>query len=94
MANDRIQLQHPTKTAPTIRTATYNAYRDAILTAIPRVEQGITFKDLLTTVEQIDPTLSDHGSVNWYVTTVKLHLEATGEIERIPGATPQRIRHA
>lgn len=32
------------------------------------------------------------GSVIWYYTTVKLDMEAKGEIERIPGMVPQRLR--
>jgi len=32
------------------------------------------------------------GSTGWYTTTVKLDLEAKGEIERVPGSTPQRLR--
>ena len=32
------------------------------------------------------------GSINWYVTTVKLDLEARGVVERIPGKSPQRLR--
>jgi hypothetical protein len=32
------------------------------------------------------------GSISWYATMVKLDLEARGEIERIPGSSPQRIR--
>ena len=34
------------------------------------------------------------GSVGWHVTTVKLELEVRGEIERIPGSKPQRLRLA
>ena len=32
------------------------------------------------------------GSVGWYATAVKLDLEARGELERVPGAKPQRVR--
>lgn len=32
------------------------------------------------------------GSIAWYVTTVKLDLEARGLIERIPGSSPQLLR--
>ncbi len=31
------------------------------------------------------------GSVMWYYTTVKLDLEARGEIRRVPGSRPQLI---
>jgi hypothetical protein len=36
--------------------------------------------------------LDQLGSVSWYTTTVKLDLEVKGEIERIPGSSPQRLR--
>ena len=34
------------------------------------------------------------GSIGWYTTTVKLDLEARGEIERVPGKSPQMLRLA
>jgi hypothetical protein len=34
------------------------------------------------------------GSVGWYVTAVKLDLEARNEIHRLPGVSPQRVRLA
>ena len=32
------------------------------------------------------------GSINWYVVVVKLDLEATGILKRVPGTTPQQVR--
>jgi hypothetical protein len=34
------------------------------------------------------------GSVTWYVTTVKLDLEARGEVKRVPNSRPQLVRLA
>ena len=34
------------------------------------------------------------GSVSWYATTVKLDMEVKGDIVRVPGAKPQRLRLA
>jgi hypothetical protein len=34
------------------------------------------------------------GSVSWYYTSVKLDLEARGEIERVGSGSPQKIRLA
>lgn len=51
----------------------------------------LTFKDLLTEVKQ-ELEASFEGSVSWVVTTVKLDLEARGEIERIPGSSPQILQ--
>ena len=32
------------------------------------------------------------GSVTWYVTTVKLDLEARGTLKRVPNSRPQLVR--
>jgi hypothetical protein len=37
---------------------------------------------------------TSEGSISWYVTTVKLDLEARGLIARVPGSHPQRLRMA
>jgi hypothetical protein len=34
------------------------------------------------------------GSVMWYVTTVKLDMEARGEIKRVPKSRPQLVKLA
>lgn len=52
---------------------------------------GITFADLHTAVTtQLDGNFD--GSIGWYLTTVKLDLEARNIIERIPGSNPQQLR--
>ena len=38
--------------------------------------------------------ITTEGSISWYVTTVKLDLEARGLIERVPRSRPQRLRMA
>ncbi len=88
----QVQLLHPTKTAPKIDIEKYEAFREALLAVIPADADGVPFGDLTTLVEAHNPTLNQHGSVGWYTTTVKLDLEARGEIERVPGAKPQRVR--
>ena len=32
------------------------------------------------------------GSITWYVTTVKLDMEARGEVKRVPNSRPQLVR--
>ena len=56
-------------------------------------QEEVRFKDLPAAVEESlqEPFV---GSISWYVTTVKLDLEARGLLERVPGATPQRLRLA
>lgn len=89
---DRIQTIHPdpTKQGVVIDRAKYDAVRAAILATLR--EQGeVRFAAL---GPQVGARLGEHfeGSVSWYVTTVKLDLEARGEIERLPGRGPQRLR--
>ncbi len=72
----------------------YEIYRRAILKAVPRSADGIAFLDLSSVVEALLPEdrRPELGSVQWHVTSVKLDLEARGEIERIPSSKPQRLR--
>ena len=93
---DKIQLKHPdtTKVAPRISAAKYEAVRAAILDLVAEGEASVPFVGLADKVAALlpPPVLQDLGSVGWYTTAVKLHLEANGEIERVPGAQPQRLR--
>ncbi|NIS83219.1 MAG: hypothetical protein GTO14_24135 [Anaerolineales bacterium] len=72
----------------------YDLIRHAILKVVPKNDEGITFKELPSLIEKTLTELDQHrlGSVSWYTTTVKLDLEVRGEIERIPGMRPQRLR--
>ena len=56
-----------------------------------KLNEGITFKELNTAVSaELDGKFD--GSIGWYLTTVKLDLEARQIIERIPGKKPQQLR--
>ena len=88
--SDKMMTLHPEgKAGVNIDKAKYDAVRGAILAAIG--DQGeLAFGDLPDAVGQ---QLTDFdGSIGWYTTTVKLDLEARGEIERLPGVSPQRLR--
>jgi hypothetical protein len=65
-----------------------------MLKSIPKSANGIGFWDLPKLVEKrLSPTiLKDLGSVMWYTTVVKLDMECRGELERIEGSAPQRLR--
>ena len=39
-----------------------------------------------------DAERSKLGSVGWHTTSVKLEMEVRGEIERVPGISPQMLR--
>ena len=92
---DRVQTRHPdpTKSMPAIEGWRYEAVRKAILTAVPTTGEGLLFKELPGKVREAIPaeSLENLGSVSWYTTTVKLDLEARGEVKRVRGSRPQRL---
>lgn len=72
----------------------YDALRAVILQIISEAgAEGFVFKDLADTVRSRlnDDILSRLGSVMWHTTTVKLDMEVTGDIARIPDSKPQRL---
>lgn len=95
-SGDRVVCATPTpgKASTSMLRWKYEALRRAIRHVIVSAgSRGATLEDLvaetpdhLTTAE-----LTDLGSVAWHVTTVKLDLEAKGEIQRVSGAIP--VRH-
>ena len=88
---EKILTLHPEgKAGVNISKAKYDQIREAMLGAI-REHGELNFKELPREVESRLKKGFD-GSIGWYVTTVKLDLEARGEIERIPGKSPQRLR--
>ena len=66
----------------------YAMVREAIAESI-REKGTITFKDLTKDVVRRLDKIS--GSVTWYVTTVKLDLDARRIIARVPGSHPQQL---
>jgi hypothetical protein len=95
-SEDKVTCHTPTpgKKSTRIDRWKYDVVRSAILAVVPADEQGVEFSHLSDLVEeQLSPgDLEKLGSVSWYTTTVKLDLEVKGEIERIPGSNPQRLR--
>lgn len=95
---DRVLCETPTLGKQPTRIARwkYDLVRSAILAVVPAGERGIEFSRLPELVEgQLSTSdLERLGSVSWYTTTVKLDLEVKGEIERVPGSRPQRLRRA
>ncbi|MEO1077531.1 MAG: hypothetical protein AAFX41_16445 [Bacteroidota bacterium] len=82
----------PAKQGVNIDAGKYHAIRAAIEEIVD--ERGeIAFSDLMETVEDRIGASFD-GSVPWYVTTLKLDLEARGILERVPRASPQRLRRS
>ena len=83
----------PGKNPTRIARWKYDAVRQAILIILKEKKAGVNFSDLAGLVAGLLPqdVLARLGSVSWYTTTVKLDLEAKGEIVRVPGAKPQRL---
>ena len=88
--SERIMTLHPAgKAGVNIDRQKYDVVREAILEAV-RTNGTITFSDLTAEVRsRLEATFA--GSISWYVTTVKLDLEARGEIVRLQKSGPQRL---
>ena len=88
---ERILTLHPEgKQGVNIDLAKYTLIRQAILDSIG-AQGEIAFTKLDRAVAERLPA-SFAGSIGWYTITVKLDLEARGEIERVPGRSPQVLR--
>lgn len=90
---ERIRTLHPEKKqGVNISREKYDVIRKAILSVLSK-EKEISFMNLSRAVEkQVNGSFA--GSVTWYVTTVKLDMEARGEIKRVPNSRPQLVRLA
>jgi hypothetical protein len=88
---EKVMTLHPQgKQGVNISKKKYHTVRQSILDALG-AHGEMTFTELTESVRQTLQGSFD-GSINWYVTTIKLDLEARGEIERIPDRSPQRLR--
>jgi len=88
---DMIRTLHPEKKkGVNISMEKYEIIRKAILVTL-NARKEMTFMDLSRAVEkQVNGKFE--GSVMWYVTTVKLDLEARGQIKRVQNSRPQLVR--
>jgi len=88
---ERILTLHPDplKTGVNIERKKYEQVYSAILEALQQ-EGALTFTQLCTSVEKLIGN-GFQGSLNWYIVSVKLDLEARSVIERLPGR-PHRMR--
>lgn len=95
MTKEMMEALHPDpdKQGTRVTKSTYLVYKAALLTVIPDTEEGICFSDLPEAIVPFLPEdVAENTSAGWWVTTVKLDLEARGMIERIPGKGKQRLR--
>jgi hypothetical protein len=98
---ERIKTLHPEgKPGVSIDRDKYEFVRAEILAVLADTgKTGARFRNVKATDE---PDLIDlvalrlgpdfKGSIGWYVTAIKLDLEARHELERVPKVTPQRVR--
>jgi hypothetical protein len=88
---DMIRTLHPEKKqGVNISKEKYEIIRKAILSTL-RSQKEISFMNLSRAVEkEVNGTFE--GSVMWYVTTVKLDLEARGTVKRVPNSRPQLVK--
>ena len=97
-SEERVACETPTpgKKPTRIHKWKYDLLRDAILDIVGSSHDGVEFKSLPGLVEsRLSPEqLSDLGSVSWYTTCVKLDMEVKGDIARVSGVRPQRLRVA
>lgn len=90
---DMIRTLHPQKKqGVNISREKYEIIRKAILCVL-QTEKEITFMNLSRAVEK-EVNGNFEGSVTWYVTTVKLDLEARGQVKRVPNSRPQLVKLA
>lgn len=88
---DTIRTLHPKKKqGVNISKEKYEIIRKAIL-SILRKHKEMPFMKLSNAVEE-EVNGKFEGSVMWYVTTVKLDLEARGDVKRVPKSRPQLVR--
>ena len=88
---DMIRTLHPEKKqGVNISREKYEIICEAILTVL-RAQKEMTFMNLSRAVEK-EVNGNFEGSVTWYVTTVKLDLEARGLVKRVPGSRPQLVK--
>ena len=90
---DTIRTLHPEKKqGVNISKEKYEIIRKSILSTL-RAQKEMSFMNLSRAVEK-EVNGKFEGSVMWYVTTVKLDLEARGEVKRVPHSRPQLVKLA
>ena len=88
---EKIMTLHPAgKQGVNIDKRKYDMVRQAVEEAL-QAQPGATYSELTDAVGQRIGEVFD-GSVGWYVTSVKLDLEARGVLERVDGRSPQRLQ--
>jgi uncharacterized protein YcnI len=91
MSEEKILTLHPQgKNGVNISKAKYDQVRQVVLRVISE-RQGITFTEMFDIANEILKQENFDGKPGWYVTTVKLDLEARGLLQRVPGTSPHQL---
>lgn len=87
----KILTLHPQgKKGVNISSKKYFRLKNYILEALEKKEI-MTYEELFdNSIKGLQPTFE--GKVGWYLVSVKLDLEAHGEIERIPKSSPHQLQ--
>lgn len=94
MPEEKIMTLHPQgKQGVNIAKAKYDQVRAVVLQVIGS-EQPISFTDMAELSKGILIDAKFDGKPLWYITTVKLDLEARKLIERIPKTSPHQLKLA
>jgi len=88
---EKIMTQHPEgKKGVNISKEKYDVIRTFIIKTLQKADE-LRFSDLTRLAhESLSGTFD--GKVTWYVVTVKLDLEARGEIVRVKGKKTQHLK--
>lgn len=95
MSDDKFYCEHPDpgKQGTRIDGAKYREMRRALHKLISRKQEGTLLSEVRAALpNELDGDIYAGASIGWYLMSVKLDLEARGEIERVPKASPQRLR--
>jgi len=88
---ETIRTLHPDKKqGVNISKEKYEIIRKAIFSTLKQNKE-MPFMKLARAVEK-EVRGTFEGSVTWYVTTVKLDMEARGEVKRVPNSRPQLVK--
>lgn len=92
MPEEKIMTLHPQgKQGVNISKAKYDQVREVVLKVIGS-EQPISFTDMADLAKGILLDQKFDGKPLWYITTVKLDLEARKLIARIPKTSPHQLK--
>lgn len=93
MPEEKILTLHPEgKQGVNIRRKLYDQVANVIIEVMEDGGGEMTFQQLSKAAKEILKAADFEGKPMWYITTVKLDLEARDILERVPQKSPQLLR--